>query len=61
MKFKVCCVCGAALDHGERCECEREAAELDRWEARPPIKGRQLSLDDLMAKHLRIDKEAYRR
>lgn len=60
MYGRKCALCGARLDPGERCECEREEHELDRWEARPPIRGRQLSLDDLMAKHLKIDKEAYR-
>lgn len=61
MKFKVCYLCGASLDHGERCDCERAAAETEHPEARIPAKMRQLSLDDLMAKHMRIDREAYRR
>lgn len=38
MKFKECPYCGAALDFGERCDCQREeppkpAVTMKNWEA----------------------------
>lgn len=59
MKFKVCYLCGASLDHGEQCDCEREAELMDDQEARRPIKSRVLNYEQLYMRFLGIDKEVY--
>lgn len=59
--YKICPDCGAHLDPGERCECEGRYAPVDEMEARRPIKARQLSMSDLYARHMGIDKEEYRK
>ena len=56
-----CAQCGAYLDPGEWCDCDEQEAPVDEQEARRPLKGRQLSMDDLYARHMGIDKEEYRK
>ena len=34
MKYKVCDHCGAHLDSGETCDCQRDAEETDSGEER---------------------------
>lgn len=58
MAFKRCACCGAYLDPGEHCDCD-DYEQPEREMARRPV-ARQRTLDDLIAKHLKIDKEAYR-
>lgn len=56
MRHRRCALCGAYLDPSEWCDCEDTPADdVDEWEARRPLRGRQLSLDDLLARHLKSD------
>lgn len=60
MAFKRCALCGAYLDPGERCDCEEESpAPVDEWEARRPVRSRQMSLEALFARHMGVDREEY--
>lgn len=61
MARKRCALCGAYLDPGEWCDCEDDPAPVDEWEARRPLKGRQMNMDDLYARYMGIDKEEYLR
>lgn len=58
MKYKICPLCGSALDHGERCDCER-AVGPDDPEARRPIRRKRPNYDDLYARHLGIDRKEH--
>nr|MBR4279814.1 hypothetical protein [Clostridia bacterium] len=61
MIYKKCPHCGANLDPGETCDCQDEEHEVDAQEARRPLRGRQLSMDALYARHMGIDREVYLR
>lgn len=60
MAFKRCALCGAYLDPGERCDCDAESpAPVDEWEARRPVRSRQLNMESLFARHMGVDREEY--
>ena len=62
MASKRCALCGAYLDPGEHCDCdEQEPAQVDEWEARRPVRGRQLSMEALYARHMGVNREEYMR
>lgn len=60
--MKRCKICGCCLDPGEWCDCQDEdASEVDEQEARRPVKYKPVTLSDLYARQMGIDKEVYLR
>lgn len=61
MKNRRCAICGAYLDPGEWCDCDRDVTEVDEQEARRNRKPRRLDHDGLYARHMKIDREEHRK